>query len=238
MSGWAGASHRTRAPALQAILAVATAGVVVGVAFLVLFNPPVTHAALRQAGSASILGLTEAQTEAVSDRTLGEMALGPGTFAFSAVAGGERFYDEAEASHLRDARTVMYLFLGFVALSAVALVAILARRRGESWAWRGVAAGGLGIAIALATIGVVATVAFDQAFTLFHEIFFPGGNWEFSLATERMVQLYPTPFWELVSTLLAILTIGIGLAVWYAARGHARRIEARNHGLALPGARP
>ncbi len=221
---------------LQAVLAVATAGVIVGVAFVVLFNPPVTHFALRQAGSASILGLTEAQTEAVSDRTLGEMALGPGTFAFSAVPGGERFYDEAEASHLRDARTVMYLFLGFVAACAVALVAILARRRGESWAWRGVAAGGLGIAVAFATIGVIATVAFDQAFTLFHEIFFPGGNWEFNIATERMVQLYPTPFWELVSTVLAVATIGLGVAVWYGARGRARRMEAQR--LALPGARP
>ncbi len=221
---------------LQAVLAVATAGAILGVAFLALFNPPVIHVALRQAGSASILGLSEAQTEAVSDRTIGEMAFGPGTFAFAAVPGGPPFYDAAETSHLRDARTVMYLFLGFVAACAAVLVVVLARRRRDTWAWRGVAAGGIAIAVAFATIGVVATVAFDQAFTLFHEIFFPGGNWEFDIRSERMVQLYPTPFWELVSTLLAILTIGLGIAVWYYARGHARRID--EGALAAGGARP
>jgi integral membrane protein (TIGR01906 family) len=80
------------------------------------------------------------------------------------------------------------------------------------------ATGGLVLAGTLAVVGAVFTVAFDQAFTLFHEVFFPGGNWSFDPRTERMVQLYPTPFWELTATVLTVVAIVLGLLVRVAAR--------------------
>ncbi|MFI5255472.1 MAG: DUF1461 domain-containing protein, partial [Candidatus Limnocylindrales bacterium] len=70
-------------------------------------------------------------------------------------------------------------------------------------------------------IGAIFLVAFDPAFTLFHEIFFPGGNWSFDPATDHMVQLYPIPFWQLTSAVLGGLVIGLGLVARWVARRRA-----------------
>ena len=45
-------------------------------------------------------------------------------------------------------------------------------------------------------LGVVALVAFDTLFEVFHEIFFPAGSYLFDPATERLVQLFPFEFWQ------------------------------------------
>jgi integral membrane protein (TIGR01906 family) len=214
-----------------AIVSVATAVVIIGAVVAALFNPVFVDAALREAGSARILGLSEAQTAAMSDKTLGEMAWGPATFAFPVEPGGPSFYDPSEAAHLRDARTVLYLFVGVVLLSAIAVAWALRRTR-EPGAWLAVARGARGLVVGLVVVGIFFTLAFDTAFELFHRVFFPEGNYNFDPRTQRMVQLYPTPFWELTATVLAVLGIALGLAVWFLARRQAARIEARR---ATPG---
>jgi integral membrane protein (TIGR01906 family) len=207
------------------LVGVATGLVIVGAAVAVLLTPPYTHAALRSAGSGALLGVSEARAEALSDRTIGEMVAGPATFAFPIEDGGARFYDEAEASHLRDARTVLYGFVLLVGIAAVALIA--AWRRVPALTFRrAVAAGGATLALAFAAIGLALVVAFPLAFELFHRVFFPGGNWQFDVGTERMVQLYPTPFWEMTATTLAILVIGAGGIVWFVARRSGRGLRA------------
>ncbi len=80
--------------------------------------------------------------------------------------------------------------------------------------------------VAFVVVGAFAAVAFDQAFTLFHEIFFPGGDWSFDPATEHLVQLYPTPFWELTAAVLVGGSVLIGAVVWALARRHARALES------------
>lgn len=202
-----------------------TALAVLGVAIIVLLDPLYTHAALDAAGSASILGLDTATTHAMSDRTIAEMVFGPATFEFTATSGGPRFYDAAEASHLRDARNVLYLFLGVVALGVVALLVGLLPRRRDPRAWRAVQAGSVVLAAAFAALGLFFALAFEPAFTLFHEVFFPQGNWEFDTATERMVQLYPTPFWELTAMMLAVLVLALCAAAWLVGRNRVRALE-------------
>jgi hypothetical protein len=214
----------------RALVAVATAMVILGAAVAVLLTPPYIHAALGSAGSATILGVTEARAEALSDQTVGELVLGPGTFAFPVDAGGARFYDESEASHLRDARALLYGFGLLVAAAAVVLV-VGARRMPTDGFRRAVSRGAATLAVVFAALGAFLIVAFPLAFDFFHRLFFPGGNWQFDVATERMVQLYPTPFWELTATVLAVFVIGAGGIVWLVARG------GRTGNLALPGAR-
>jgi integral membrane protein (TIGR01906 family) len=204
----------------------ATALGLLGIVLLPLLTPLYMHAGLRAAGSAAILGLSEDRTAAISDQTVGELVFGPATFAFPVEPGGPPFYDASEASHLRDARTVLWAFLGVVGVAVVALVAAVALRGRRAWPWRAMATGGLVLAGTLAVVGVVFTFAFDQAFTLFHEILFSGGNWSFDPRTERMVQLYPTPFWELTATVLAVVAIALGLAVRVGAERVARRRES------------
>jgi len=210
----------------RALLGLATAVVILGVTVVLLFNPIFVNAGLRQAGSAAILGMTQAQTESVSDRTLGEMLLGPGDFAFPVEPGGPRFYDQSEAAHLRDARLVLWLFLAVALACAVALVLVAVRVR-ASWPWRAIAGGAAVLAVSVAALGLFFTFAFDTAFELFHRIFFPGGNYSFDVTRERMVQLYPVPFWELTFTVAFAVAILLGAIVWFLARRRARRLDSR-----------
>lgn len=207
------------------VIAVGAALTLLGMGFAVVFNPLFLHAALDASGSAAILGLDARTTHAVSDRTIGEMLGGPATFAFPATPGGPRFYDAAEASHLRDARTVLWGFLGVVGLGFVALLLTLVPRRRDPRAWRAARTGAVVLAGAFAAIGLFMAVAFDTAFTLFHEIFFPQGNWQFNTATEKMVQLYPTPFWELTGMVLALATIAFCGIAWLLATLRAQALE-------------
>ncbi|MGH2406696.1 MAG: DUF1461 domain-containing protein [Candidatus Limnocylindrales bacterium] len=201
--------------------AIAMALVVIGLAVAVLLTPLYTHAALANAESAASLGVSPQQAEALSDQTIGEMVFGPARFAFPMVDGGARFYDDAEASHLRDARAVLYGLALAVLVGLVILAAGYVRRRRDPAFWRSVARGAGVLAAAAVIVGAIFLVAFEAAFTLFHEIFFPGGNWSFDPATERLVQLYPTQFWESTSTVLGAILIVVGAVVWSLARRHA-----------------
>jgi integral membrane protein (TIGR01906 family) len=226
---------RSAGPAWRVAIAIGGALAILGVSVVALLDPAYIHAALDAAGSAAILGLDRQATYAASDRTMNELVFGPATFAFRVAPGGPPFYDASEASHLRDASNLLHLFLVVVVAGAVLLVVGVARNRRDPAAWRALRTGAIVLAAAFAAIGLFFTVAFDQAFTLFHEVFFPQGNWEFNSATERMVQLYPTPFWELIATTLAILVLAICGLVWLVATLRARSLD---QGAAIAAAGP
>ncbi|CAN5594143.1 hypothetical protein BH20CHL6_BH20CHL6_16290 [soil metagenome] len=213
-------------PIVGSLLSGATALVILGACLVLLLLPLYMHAALEAAGSAAYLGLAETEARRLSDLTVGELVLGPGTFAFAAEGQTRAFYDPAEAAHLRDARTVLYGFLVLVISSGMFVGVSLARsgrRRPE--VWRGIARGAGGLAIGLAAAGVFALVAFDAAFELFHRVFFPGGNWAFDPTTQRLVQLYPLPFWQITTGALGGLAIAASVVVWAIARRNARTVQ-------------
>ena len=81
-----------------------------------------------------------------------------------------------------------------------------------------------GLATALTTVllGLLSLVAFDSLFTLFHQVFFPGGNWSFDPSTQRLVQLYPVRFWQIVAAAFGTLVVTIALAAWLLARWASR----------------
>jgi len=209
----------------SAVTAISTALLILGLAVVLLLTPVYIHAALDDAGSAAFLGVTPAQAHDLSDRTVSELVFGPATFAFPMEEGGPSFYNAAEAGHLRDARAVLYGFLAAVVAALVVLAAGVVRSGRAAPFWRAVSRGALGLTVAFAIVGALFLVAFDAAFTLFHQVFFPGGNWSFDPRTEHMVQLYPIPFWERTATVLGALTIVLGLAAWWLARRRAVALE-------------
>ncbi len=211
----------------SAVTAISTALLILGLAVVLMLTPVYIHAALDDAGSAALLGVTPEQAHDLSDRTVRELVFGPAAFVFPMEQGGPSFYDAAEAGHLRDARAVLYGFLAAVVAALVVLAAGVVRSGRVAPFWRAVSRGALGLAAAFAIVGALFLVAFDAAFTLFHEVFFPGGNWSFDPRTEHMVQLYPIPFWERTTTVLGALAIVLGLAVWWLARHRALVLERR-----------
>jgi integral membrane protein (TIGR01906 family) len=193
---------------------------------LPLLTPWFIHAALDAAGSAELVGLSSEAAQTVSDRTVEELVLGPGAFEISGPD-GEPFYDPDERSHLRDARLLLGLFLLAGGVSLMGLAIALVRwpeRRARTWTV--IRRAGLTTALAVVLLGFVSLVAFDSLFTLFHRVFFPGGNWAFDPSTQRLVQLYPFRFWQIASTALGGLVLLFGLLTWALGRWMSGRAAA------------
>jgi hypothetical protein len=208
------------------VLPFATAIVILVVAVLNLTTPVWMHFALDNSGSS--LGPTREWNYRVSDQTVDQLVFGPGDFqhiyaCFSTCVGNPPVYEYAEQAHLRDARTLLWLGIVLAVISAVLIAAALIHHPRDARRWRAVARGGLGLAVGAVVVGVVGAFAFEPLFVLFHEVFFPGGNWEFP-ADSNMIRLYPYPFWQLTAAGLGVLCVIGGGVVWWLAPRRAARL--------------
>lgn len=208
---------------LRAAIFVATILVIVVLAVLPLLTPWFIHAALDAAGSAARLGIEATVAHALSDRSVEELVLGPGTFEL-AGPDGQPFYDASERGHLGDARMLLWLFLIVGGIALIGVATVLARSSGtrRRALWRTISQAGLTTALVVVTLGIVSLVAFGTLFTLFHQIFFPGGNFTFDPATQRLVQLYPFRFWQITSAALGVLVFVLATATWLLGRRKSR----------------
>jgi hypothetical protein len=203
----------------------ATALVIVVLGVLLLTTAVWMHFAIPAAGG-GLPGYPIESSLVASDRTVRQL-LGAGDFLISIECQApppcpaqEPLYTDDEAAHLRDARAVLYLFLGLAIVSLIFIVAALVHRPHDARRWRAVARGGAGLAVGAVVVGVVGYFAFDPLFELFHRVFFAGGNWEFP-ADSNMIRLYPYAFWQLTATALGVLCVVGGSLVWLLARGRA-----------------
>ena len=213
----------------------ATVLAIIATAVLPLLTPWFVHPALDAAGSVDRLGLTQAQVHALSDRSVEQLLFGPGDFLIE-DADGEPFYDADERSHLRDARVLLGVLLVAGGVSLLGLAFALVRWRDHRRSiWRLIGRAGLATAVVVVLVGAVALVAFDSLFSLFHQVFFPGGNWSFDPATQRMVQLYPFAFWQIAAAALGLLVFLLGLATWLLGRTQSTRAPAQPTSAATSG---
>jgi hypothetical protein len=224
--------------AVRAALFVGTILAIIAIAILPLLTPIFIHPALDAADSARWLGVEPAVAHRMSDRSVTELVVGPGTFAFDGPVelGPGPFYDRAERGHLADARMLLWICLVAGAVSMVGLGVLLARATGERRraAWRTVSGAGATAAIAVVVLAIVSLVAFDALFTLFHQVFFPGGNWAFDPARQRLVQLYPFAFWQIAAGAFGVLVLALGMATWWLARLLSRRSSTTSSALRAP----
>jgi integral membrane protein (TIGR01906 family) len=204
------------------LIPVATVLVILALAILPLLTPWFIHPAIRASGGADVL-VTPDQAFMVSDLTVAEMLVGPGTFSFRGPGGDPRFYDESEAAHLRDARMLLYLLLGAGAISVVTIAVALARSPDRRQTWRGIARGGLVLVAGVIILAIGGLLAFGPLFELFHRVFFPGGNYAFDPRTQRLVQLYPLAFWQIAAAAYGGLAFTLGLVTWIVGRSKAGR---------------
>ncbi len=188
---------------VRVLVFIGTLLAIVALALLPLLTPAFIHPALDASGSAAELGVSAKSAAALSDRSVGELIWGPGTFAFTGPD-GVPFYDPAEQGHLGDARLLLWLCLVAGAISACGIGLALARARGAARRalWGTVSAAGASAVLAVVVLGAVSLVAFATLFELFHEVFFPAGNWAFDPATQHLVQLYPFAFWQIAAAAL------------------------------------
>jgi integral membrane protein (TIGR01906 family) len=209
-----------RSPAAIAV-ALATILALVGLAVGLFFNP--LWIAFEQDRTRADLwtGYPPPTVHAVTDSVVGEVFLGPGTFT-QAVAGVPVF-NAREQAHMADVHRVVVVFVLLVVAAIVVLVLGGIRWRRRAWFWRAVARGAAILAVGAVVIGTAFAIEFDQAFTIFHDLLFPAGNWEFDPATDRLVQLFPYDFWTETSVAIAVVGLLLTLATWAFARRMAQR---------------
>ena len=79
--------------------------------------------------------------------------------------------------------------------------------------WRAIRAGASTLIGAVIVLGIVAAIAFDALFEVFHTIFFASGSFDFDPRTSRLVQLFPDQFWFETSIALAVVLLILGVLV-------------------------
>lgn len=105
-----------------------------------------------------------------------------------------QIFDEAERSHLADVKDV-FRGVGIAWWASGLLLGsliVLARRRGYLALMLRDAA--LYAGIAVLAVAVIAAIAFVPAFLLFHQVFFPQGNYLFGPDSD-LLRVYPEHYW-------------------------------------------
>jgi len=155
-----------------------------------------------------------------TDGILHDLVLGPPDFRVE--VGGVPVLTAAERAHMHDVRGV---FSGFYVVAGAAVALILAASllaRGSrvavagwtrEWFWRAIRRGAVGLAAGLGIAGVIALVAFDAAFEIFHRLFFPAGTYDFDPHIYRLTQLFPDAFWSETALVVGAVAVVAALAV-------------------------
>jgi integral membrane protein (TIGR01906 family) len=213
-------------------VAIATPCVVIAVAALLFLNPIWVGFDQDRSNVAGLTGYTPAEVRQVTGSVLSDLVFGPPKFDVATTPGGPPVLDASERSHMADVRSVL-MGLGLVALIALlALLALGVASRGRRWFWRAAALGARVTVVGVIVVGLGFALFFDQAFELFHEIFFAPGTYMFDPRTEKLVQLFPDQFWSETSVALAATILALAAGVAFMAGRIGR--EPQGAGAAAP----
>jgi integral membrane protein (TIGR01906 family) len=209
------------------VTGIAAALVIVALAILPFLNPVWVSFAQGRAQAEAWTGFTTAQLAAVTNPILRDLVVGPPVF--DVTLDGAPVLKDAERDHMRDVRGVFFGFFVVAAVAAVVLAALFVAARGRDARrrfWRRLERSGLTIAGVTVAGGVLGLLFFDSAFILFHEVFFPGGNYLFDPRTDRLVQLFPEQFWVESTIGVGVAIIALSLLTTWIARRRAARLVA------------
>lgn len=134
----------------------------------------------------------------------------------------------AEAQvHFEDCKMLFDLNAGVLLGSAACIAILLALRKagviGDLYLGRrsGAFWGAAAILVCIAGIGCLAVLDFDQAFDIFHMIFFPGkDNWIFNWNADQIIRILPQAFFRNCAILIgsSILMLSLGTMLAHPAR--------------------
>ncbi len=105
-------------------------------------------------------------------------------------------YAHREASHLNDVQKVMrnvdYLLYG---LLLIVTLVITFCKNNKDLLLTLFRYGGISTVIVISILLLAVTLSFDSSFTLFHQLFFPQGNWQFP-AGSPLIEIFPLSFFR------------------------------------------
>jgi integral membrane protein (TIGR01906 family) len=207
------------------VVAAATAIVLTAAVLAPFLSPAWVSFEQGRADAAAWTGYSPAELRTATDAILGDLVLGPPTF--DVEVGGMPVLTAPERSHMRDVRGV---FTEFYLLAALGLVILgagwAAAARSRAWTrdrfWGAVRSGAIALAVLISLAGIIALVAFDAAFAVFHSLFFPAGTYDFDPRFYRLTQLFPDAFWSETSVVVGAAILLAALVTAFVA---VRRIR-------------
>ena len=117
-------------------------------------------------------------------------------------------FTDAEVNHMHDVKWV--LLIATMAVAVFVLITLFSslslRERAPGVIRRSLFTGTwitLGLIVVL---GVVGAFGWEWLFTTFHQLFFPQGNWEFSVRS-TLIRLYPPQFWIDAAIAVAVIVV-------------------------------
>lgn len=206
--------------AASILVGLATAIVIVTIAVLPFLTPQWVAFEQGRANATAWTGYSPAELRAATDSILSDLVFGPPVFAVQ--VGAEPVLDQRERQHMRDVGAI-FRGLWMLGLASIVILIVASRRRDGAATWRAVRRGAIGLTGAIVIVGIVAAVAFDALFEVFHRIFFSAGSYTFDPATERLVQLFPFQFWEETALVVGVVIVAISLVLALVGGRLARR---------------
>ncbi|GBD22911.1 hypothetical protein HRbin29_00558 [bacterium HR29] len=210
----------------------------------------VYEAAVRRYGAAETTGLPLEELDRASREIIAYFENdAPVLRILVTVDGNETsLFGPRETQHMADVKRLMRavfraneVALAFV-LSYVALRYLWAKEAPlRRLAWEVLLSGALAAAVVVG-VGAVVLVGFEGAWTAFHEVVFPNDLWRLDPARDRLIQMFPEPFWQDAALAVGLATLaelallaaaaGAGLLL---SRGRAE-VEASLKAAAIPAA--
>lgn len=209
------------------VTGISAALVIVALAILPFLNPVWVSFAQERAQAEAWTGFTTDQLAEVTNPILLDLVVGPPDF--DVTLDGVTVLNDNERGHMRDVRGVFFgFFVAAIAAAVVLALMFLAARASAARArfWKRLERTGIVIVVVTVVGGLLGLLFFDSAFILFHEIFFPGGNYLFDPGTDRLVQLFPQQFWVDSAIGVGVVVIVLALAMSWIARRRARILAA------------
>lgn len=135
--------------------------------------------------------ITEAYDEVLDYLTLPGLEFGVGELEFS----------ESGKSHFEDCKVLFDLNISVLLVSLLVIVVILVLKKrglvslGRSKGYNVWFKSGVSVLTVFAAVGVLASINFDVAFTIFHKLFFAGKeNWVFDSRFDPVIEILPQQF--------------------------------------------
>jgi integral membrane protein (TIGR01906 family) len=189
---------------------------------LLLINPLFIGWLQERHDVADKLRLTQEELDRINGEIVWDIFSG-GDFDVT-FANGEPVLDAEERSHMSDvSRLVRLLVLLDVVAAAFAAWGGRLLRTDPYRLGRMIITGAGTVGVATVAMGLFAALAWDSAFTLFHELLFPPGTWSFP-PDSTMIMLYPPDFWFDAAMIAGALVLATSAVLSYA--GWRRMREA------------
>lgn len=123
-------------------------------------------------------------------------------------------YTEKEIAHLKEVQTIFRWSDALFYFSLLIITLTLTyHRKNQEVIKKMLTVGGKKTIIFLAILLFVSLISFPHLFTLFHQIFFPQGNWQFP-AESLLIQTFPFAFFKLLALKIFALSLFFGLLLW------------------------